>query len=196
MHKAFSIGGARALKRAIWILAVVFTIGFVEAGPLRVSTAEPIIVSAPNGWKIAKDRPPTAQFPFETYKIFHSDGRNAACMISVIGKNREQFADKDLLKKVVAAQARAFVRSENDLAEIEMHDLKVEGGLGLYADFADPNLVGKPAKKGDYKVATPIVVSLGTKYLLQITILTDDTDGEDHRELVNIVKTIREIKLI
>jgi hypothetical protein len=46
-------------------------------------------------------------------------------------------------------------------------------------------------KPGSYKTATPVLLSLGTKYLLKATILCDEIDGADYREIVKVVESIR-----
>ena len=57
--------------------------------------------------------------------------------------------------------------------------------------LTDPDLVGKPVKKGSYKTATPMIVGIGQDYLLKITILCDDFASLDYQEAVKIVKSLR-----
>jgi hypothetical protein len=62
--------------------------------------------------------------------------------------------------------------------------------LGFYANFVDPDLVGKPVKEREYKTATPIILSLGTRYLIKITVLCDEIDGADYRDAIKIVESM------
>ena len=51
--------------------------------------------------------------------------------------------------------------------------------------------MGKPVQKGSYKTATPIIVGVGSKYLIKVTVLCDDINGADYRDAIKIVESIR-----
>ncbi|HTD87603.1 MAG TPA: hypothetical protein VK850_13580 [Candidatus Binatia bacterium] len=161
------------------------------AAEFKISSTEPVVVSAPAKWELTKAKPPRPA-PFETWRLSPPDGRNAACLISLLGKDREQFTDPEFLKMLLKMDSQPYVSAEKELSNINIKDLKVAGGLAVYVNFVDPDLAGKPVKKGDYKTATPIIVTIGSKYLVKITILCDELNGLDYREAMKIVESIKE----
>jgi hypothetical protein len=179
------------MKQITSLLLIVLVCGFAHAGDLAVSTKEPVVVVAPDQWQSSKDTSPSSAFPFETYQVVPSTNRNAVCLISIIGKDKQEFADPQFLKKILRADSRPYVGSPDELDKIELKEMKINSGLGFYANFVDPDLVGKPVKPGSYKTATPILVSLGWKYLIKVTVLCDEINGADYRDMFKIVESIR-----
>ena len=173
------------------LLAILFVAGIVNGAELLVSSKEPIVVLAPDLWKATKGRSPSGGFPFETYRFEPSTNRNTGFMISVYDKNKPEFADPEFLKKLVRGDSRPYVSSPDELTKIEIKELKIEGGLGFYANFIDPDLVGKPVVKGQFKTATPIIVSVSSKYLVKITLLCDEIDGADYRDAMAVIKSLK-----
>src|SRR4030095_6369626 len=94
-------------------------------------------------------------------------------------------------KKLLRGDCRLYLGSPNELSKVEVKELKLDGGVAFYANFVDPDLVGKPVVRGSYKTATPMIVSLSSKYLIKITILCDEIDGSDYRDIIAIVKSIK-----
>jgi len=179
------------MKQLTSLLLIVLACGFARAGNLAVSSTEPIIVVAPDQWQSSKDKSLGGAFPFETYQVVPSTNRNAVCLISIMAKNKQEFADPEFLKKALRAESRPYVGSPDDLAKIELKEMKINSGLGFYANFVDPDLVGKPVKPGSYKTATPIYLSLGSQYLIKVTVLCDEINGADYRDMIKIVESIR-----
>lgn len=181
------------MKTALPVLALsaFLAAAVARAEELRVSAKEPLVVVAPAQWKAVADRAPGGAFPFETYRVTPPAGHNAVCLISVFDKDHAEFADPKFLQKLLRGDSRPYVNSPADLAKLEFKELTIQGGRGFYKNFVDPDLVGKPVKAGSYKTATPVLLGLGTKYLLKATILCDEIDGADYREMVKVVESIR-----
>jgi len=88
---------------------------------------------------------------------------------SIMGTINTSLATRFFLKNCAGWTAGVWHRPANCRNRGE--GFEVSGGLGFYANFVDPDLVGKPVKKGEYKTATAGLVSLYTKYLIKITVL-------------------------
>ncbi|HEY0455337.1 MAG TPA: hypothetical protein VGE41_03120, partial [Verrucomicrobiae bacterium] len=78
------------LKIKAALLLICLLAASVRADELQVSSKEPLVVNAPADWKATKEKIPA---PFETYKITPPGNRNAACLISVLGKGKQEFFD-------------------------------------------------------------------------------------------------------
>jgi hypothetical protein len=179
------------MKQTTSLLLIVLVCGFARAGDLAVSAKEPVIVVAPDQWQSTKDKSPSSAFPFETYRVVPPTNRNAVCLISMFDKNKQEFTDPQFLKKILRGDSRPYVGSPDELSKLELKEVKIHGGLGFYANFVDPDLVGKPVEKGSYKTATPIILGLGSKYLIKGTVLCDEINGADYRDIIKIVESIR-----
>ncbi len=179
------------MKKILSLLLIFLAYGFSRAEELLVSSKEPLVVVTPDQWKATKDKSPTSSFPFETFRVVPPASRNAVCLISIFEKDRQEFSDPQYLKKILKGDSRPYVSSTDDLSKLELKEMKINGGLGFYANFVDPDLVGKPVEKGSYKTATPIILSLGTKYLIKVTALCNEINGADYRDVIKIVESIR-----
>ena len=179
------------MKTTLSLILTFIVYGLASADEMRVGSKEPVVVDAPSLWKSTKDKPPSDSFPFETYRLVPPSNRNAQCLISIYDKDKQEFSDPQFLKKILRGDSRPYVSSPEDLPKLELKELKINGGLGFYANFVDPDLVGKPIKQGDYKTATPVILSLSSKYLVKVTILCDEINGADYRDAIKIIESIR-----
>lgn len=179
------------MKKTFVLLLILCMCGFAQAGELPVSAKQPIVVAAPDQWTAGVDAPPTATFPFETFHVMPPTNRNAVCLISILGRDKQEYTHPELLKTLVRGDSRPYVNSPDDLAQLQPRELLIPGGLGFYLNFVDPDLVGKPIVAGKYKTATPMIVSLGSKYLISVTVLCDDLNGADYKDMIKIVQSIK-----
>jgi hypothetical protein len=183
------------MKKTILLLSILLGSALARAGELHLSAVEPIYVVAPETWQASKAVSPTTAFRYQTYQIMPPTNHNAAILVSIIGNGKTEvkaeFADREFLKKVLRGVCAPYVASPNDAAKIPIKELSVKGGLEVYADFVDPDLVGKAVQAGNYKVSTPIILSLGSKYLITATIMSDEIGGDDYREAFKIVESIK-----
>jgi hypothetical protein len=179
------------MQKTLALLLLLLITSFARAGELPVSTKQPLVVVAPDQWTSGVEQPPNGFLPIETYHVLPPAGHNASCLISIVGRDKQQYTDPQLLKNLVRSGSLPYVSSPEELPKLEPKELLINGGLGFYLNFVDPDLVGKPIEAGKYKTATPITVSLGTKYLMNITILCDDLNGPDYRDMLKIVQSIK-----
>jgi hypothetical protein len=61
-------------------------------------------------------------------------------------------------------------------------------GFGFFCAFADPELVGKPPQRGNFKHATYGVVRLAPRTYVAVTLLADDLLGADYQALLGMVE--------
>lgn len=182
-----------SMRNLIFALSLILSsAALVRAGELAVSTTVPVVVVAPDGWQSAKDQSPlSAAAPFETFKVFPPAGRNAVCLVSILDRDKPAYAAPAMLKKILRGDCRPYVGTAAELPNVELKELKIGGGLGFYANFIDPDLLGKPATSGAYKTATPIILSIGAKVLIKATILCDDLNGADYRQAFQMVESLK-----
>src|SRR5215472_4017444 len=128
------------MKSTVSFLLMALVCGLANAAELRVSSNEPVVVTAPDHWTSLKNKLPSASFSFETFRIQPPANRNVICLVSIIDKDKQAFAEPEFLKKLLRADSRPYVNSANELSKVEIKELKITGGLGFYANFVDPDL--------------------------------------------------------
>ena len=150
---------------------------------------EPIIFNIPENWKSAKGRIP--EIPWAQAYILNSPAaRNAKCSISIEYSEMNSAETDKSLKKFLSDDCKPYLSTPNSLSQIEFNEIKLKEGSGLYMNFIDPDMIGKPVKIGDYKTVTPLVSSMGSKYLVRATMFCDDINGEDYRQIMKMFKTM------
>jgi hypothetical protein len=180
------------MKQIAAVVLLLFGAVTAAAGELAISSKEPVVVTAPDQWKCSKDplKHDPINFPFEAFQVVPPGGRNAVCLFSILDKNPPKVATREFLASVVIGDSRPYVSNEGELQKLKPRELKINDGFGFYLNFVDPDLVGKPARNGKYKTATPIILYVGGRYIVKATLLCDDLKGAEYRDLMKIVESI------
>jgi hypothetical protein len=182
------------MKIVTLLLSILIAPALASAAELNIFASEPLVVETPAGWVAAAEPAPGGASSVRTVRIVAPGERNAACMISIVTKNRSEFKDPKVLKALLREGSGAYLSSRAEADKIEVKELPIKGGLAFYANFTDPDLVGKPVKKGSYKTATPIFLSIGAGYLINVTIFCDDLKSRDYTEALEMVKSLQVAK--
>ncbi len=185
---------SRNMKTTLIFVSMLLSLVAARATDVEISKKEPIVVQAPDGWKSSDAKPPGPPVPFETIRIAPEGGRNAECLISVLGKGHHEFKEADIMKTVLRGECLPYLSDPDEAGRIEVKEIPIRGGIGFYADFIDPDLVGKPVKQGSFKTATPMLIAIGSDYLIKITIFCDDLKGADYKEAFEMVKSIKVVQ--
>lgn len=139
------------------------------------------------GWMQTDPRPGKPSPPLPTLRYVPKDGRSATLLITLIPAKLARVSDLTSLETFFGFLTRQYLPTpETPVTPIE---LKMPHGLAMYASFIDPKLVGKPPKKDDFKVSTPVAAFIGGDATLQITIFTDSTDTSDFTEALKIIQS-------
>src|ERR1051325_5258293 len=77
---------------------------------LKISPTESLVVTGAQGWTAAAE-PPRPAFPFATVRITPPNGRNAMCLITLLDKNRPEFKDAEVLKRLLRGDSRPYLEN-------------------------------------------------------------------------------------
>jgi hypothetical protein len=150
---------------------------------------EPIVFNIPENWKLAKGKIPKTPKAL-AYMLSSPAARNAQCSISIENSEMNSADTEKLLKKLLSDDCKPYLSPPDSLSKLEFKEIKLKEGLGLYMNFIDPDMIGKHVKIGSYKTVTPIVLSMGSKYLVRATIFCDDISGEDYMKIMKMIETM------
>lgn len=146
------------------------------------------LVDLAPGWQRVEVDAPPGSLPAPTFRYEPNDHRNASLLITILGSGDGRISDRATLDQFQLFLCRQYLASPND--HPHQVDFEFPSGIGVYASFEDPSLVGKPAHTGDYKVATPVALLLHGKLVLHATIFTDETSGKTFDEALGMLKTL------
>jgi hypothetical protein len=142
------------------------------------------------GW-IQKEARPPAGLPTTLPTIAYepADGRNASVLLTLFPNDVSKVSDPASLKKFHQLVAAPMAAGQTTAPKGT--EFKLANGYGVYASFEDPDLVGKPPQKGNYKFATPVCAAVGESFTLFATILTDSTNSPDFKDALQIVQSAK-----
>jgi hypothetical protein len=118
-----------------------------------------------------------------------ADGRNASVLLTLIPSQMSGVKDKASLKAFFLRAVSPMLPSPDFVPE--MTEFQVDDGIGIYASFVDPSLVGKPVEKGNFKVATSVDFLLSNGFTVHATVFTDDLTSAAFTEGMAIAKSLR-----
>jgi hypothetical protein len=137
-------------------------------------------------WKTTEAKQPPG---FPTIAFVPDDGRNAELLVTIVPTEVARVSDDVSLRAFHRRLCQPMMSSPHQVLTIT--DLKLANGIGVYATFEDPSLVGKPAKHGDYKFAIPVAVWLQSKITLHATLFTDSSTGAEATEGLQIIQSAK-----
>jgi len=165
------------------------TLGILLAAKLLGASLGDIVeITTAERWNSGQ---PDQTGPFPTLKVSPADGRNAELLITLLPNELAKISDEASLRALhQRLSAKVYGPRGNTAATTE---IKVTKGLGVYSVFEDPTLVGKPSKRGDYKVAIPMLVWLQPDVVLQVTLFTDDAASSDLTEGLQMIQSAKAV---
>jgi len=157
-------------------------VGRVPADPLGAQAE----VTPVDGWSLAKNSKPSR---LPTVQYVPADGRNATVLLTLFPAGRMGVSDAATLQEFHRKMCARYLPTPD--APVRSQALKLTAGQGVYASFEDPSLVGKPASKGDYKVATVAGLYLGQDVLIYATILCDEVGESAFSQALAILQSVK-----
>ncbi len=149
-----------------------FTLLTLSALPALGDSLGAVDITPPDGWR--GESTSAGSLPTMRYR---ADGHSAEIIVTVLPAAVGDVQDAETLQNFHKAVCAPFLSEGN--VQYSPHAVPGKGVIGWYATFEDPSRVGKPAKAGDYKVATSVLVWVPKEHVVHATILTDKVDSPD-----------------
>ncbi len=112
---------------------------------------------------------------------------NASCSIKVTAPDRDSQDTKPRLKLRLEADCR-------DIAEhcvegkARAKEFNLASGFGYYCDFTDPDLIGKPPEKDNFKVQSIGRIRLAPDVMIDVVISADSFKDEPYQQLLGAIE--------
>lgn len=179
----------RSFTAGFFLMISLCASAFAENRP-RTSLGS-LTVELPAGWTLTADEKMNAKFPFETYRLESEANRNSVLLVSIVGRDNVEFTNTTVLKRIILAECRPYLPSPEAVNSVEVKRFAAGAIVGFYANFIDPDLVGKPLQPGNHKTATPMILHLGSSHLIKATVLCEELTGADYATALQIIGSIQ-----
>ncbi len=156
-----------------------------ETVPLDSHGSLEIVV--PAGWKLQVE--PISDSG-HTLQISPGEAVNAICVISVMYPPTPKPVDQEEIEKNLREACSGFVAGSVE-HKVTVHGFGLAAGYGIYATLTDASMVGKPSRRGEYKVMTIGLVQFSDDVMAVINLLTDDEHGKEQKELMGAVSSMK-----
>lgn len=179
------------MKTILFLFLSFLMVPLASGSPVRIFDGERILMTVSEEWKSVPPKPPMRNFPYQTAAFAPVDDGNALFLITLLNNDLKEVPDIAALRELLKVASVPYVKTPEELERARINRIPVQGGVALYSSFIDPDLVGKPVKKEDYKTATPVIISLRGQFLIQATILCDDLDGDHFKQAFEMLRNTR-----
>ena len=112
---------------------------------------------------------------------------NATCTLTITFPDQDHYDTKSRLRLRVEVNGTPMAeQSVEGKAVAKPFELK--SGYGFYCNFTDPELVGKPPQKGNYKTMTIGLIHLAPDVLIEVSISADGFTTEAYQQLLGMLE--------
>jgi len=112
---------------------------------------------------------------------------NADCTLSITFPEQDQYSRKDKLKMRVEVNGEQFAQQSAE-GKAVAKPFDVKSGFGFHCDFTDPDLVGKPPQKGNFKTLSAGTIRLAPHVLIDVVIEADGFSSEPYQQLLGAIE--------
>jgi hypothetical protein len=171
------------MKRILVLLLL--TAGLLHAGAesLNLGSHGKVTFYFPDNWKVE-----TSDFgDRHILTITPKDDTNASSTITVTFPEQDRLDTKSRLKSKVESDGAGMASSSVE-GRATAKELNVSTGYGFYCSFTDPELVGKPPEKDNFKVISSGFIHVAADVLVEFGISADGFKTEAYQQLLGAVE--------
>ena len=114
-------------------------------------------------------------------------GVNAHCEMTITFPETDRFDTNARLKMRVEIDGMKFADQSVE-GKARAQEFSLRSGSGFYCNFTDPNLVGRPAKQGDYKTISVGLIRLAPDVLIEVAINADGFNSAPYNDLLGAIE--------
>lgn len=155
-----------------------------QSGTIDLRSHGSLEIFLEDGWKIG-----TSEFGDRVIvNLEPTDERvNANATLTVTFPEQDRYSTKSKLRTQVEVNARQYEESSVERKAVA-RELMGREGYGFYCNFTDPELIGKPPQKGNYKVISVGTIRVAPDVLIEMAINADDFRGKPYQQLLGAIE--------
>ena len=112
---------------------------------------------------------------------------NASCSLTITFPEQDRLDSKKRLSLRVEINGEAFAGQSVEGKAIAK-EFSLQTGFGYYCNFTDPELVGKPPEKGNFKTISAGLIHLAPDVLVEVAISADGFNSEPYQQLLGMIE--------
>jgi hypothetical protein len=175
----------RLTLKQIFALALLFTGGLLRAqtDTIDLRSHGSLTLYLDDNWKVG-----TSEFGDRVIvNIEPKDDTNATCTMTITFPEQDRLSTKAKLKTQVEVSSRVYEESSVEGKSVA-RELNTQAGYGYYCSFTDPELVGKPPQKGNFKTISVGMVHVTPDVLIEFGINADGFRSEPYQQLLGALE--------
>jgi hypothetical protein len=115
------------------------------------------------------------------------DDANAMAQLQVSFPEQDRLNTKSRLKLRVETDCYAMAEGSVE-RKAQARESTLRSGYGFHCDFTDPELVGRPPEKGNYKVMSIGKIRLAPDVLVDLSISADGFRDQPYQEILGAIE--------
>ena len=112
---------------------------------------------------------------------------NASCSLTITFPEQDRLDTKKRLSLRVEVNGQALADHSVEGKSIAK-EFSLLTGFGFYCNFTDPELIGKPSERGNFKTITAGLIHLAADVLIEVTISADGFNSEPYQQLLGMIE--------
>lgn len=112
---------------------------------------------------------------------------NASCALTITFPDQDRFDTKKRLNLRVEVNGQPLAERSVEGRSVAK-EFSLQSGFGFYCNFTDPDLVGKPSEKGNFKTLSVGLIHLAADVLVEVTISADGFASEPYQQLLGMIE--------
>ncbi len=112
---------------------------------------------------------------------------NASCALTITFPDQDRLDTKKRLSLRVEVSGTAIAGQSVEGKAIAK-EFSLQTGYGYFCNFTDPDLVGKPPEKGNFKTISAGMIHLAADVLIEVTISADGFSSAPYQQLLGMIE--------
>ena len=112
---------------------------------------------------------------------------NASCSLTITFPEQDRLDTKKRLNLRVEVNGQPLAERSVE-GKSTAKEFSLQTGFGFYCNFTDPELVGRPPEKGNFKTLSVGLIHLAADVLIEVTISADGFNSEPYQQLLGMIE--------
>lgn len=157
-----------------------------QSGAIDLRSHGSLAIYLEDGWKVN-----TSEFGDRVIVNIEplDENTNANVALTVTFPELDRFSTKGKLRTQVEVNGRQYEEGSLERKSVS-RELSTQSSVayGFYCNYTDPELVGKPPQKGNYKMISIGLIRVTPEVLIEMAISSDDARGKPYQQLLGALE--------
>lgn len=175
-----------SLKKLLALSFLTAALLRAQSGTIDLRSHGSLAIYLEDGWKAN-----TSEFGDRVIITIESldEATNANAALTVTFPEQDRFSTKAKLRMQVEVNGRQYEGCSVERKSVS-RELSTQPSVayGFYCNYTDPELIGKPPQKGNYKMISVGLIRVAPDVLIEMAISADDVRGKAYQQLLGAIE--------